>query len=136
MLINTNFSCTYHLIKENYEDSLMLYKIQFLQIFNLEEYNDDLVNKKVYELYEILKDNEIIKNLIEKNNIGITDENDNDDNDDNNDNNDNNDNKLIKFMLYFRYDTMYIFHKIISKILENKDKEEYSHLYDNLIKII
>tara|TARA_B100001093_G_C26815815_1_gene1009656 strand:+ start:366 stop:713 length:348 start_codon:yes stop_codon:yes gene_type:complete len=114
MDINTNFLCTYQLI-ENYEESFMLYKVQFLQIFNIDEYDDNLINSKVEKLYNKIKDNKIIKKLISNNNY-YTD-------------------NLASFMLYFRYDTLYIFHKILNNILNNDNINENNNLYEEIIKI-
>ena len=114
MDINTDFACTYQLI-EDYNESFMLYKIQFLQIFNIEEYDDNLINKSVENLYNKIKDNEIIKKLITNNNYYRD--------------------NLASFMLYFRYDTLYIFHKILIKILNNNHINEYNNLYEEIIKI-
>lgn len=114
MEINTDFLCTYHLVK-NYDESFMLYKIQFLQIFNLQEYYDNIINIKVENLYNKIKDNEIIKKLVNNNKYY--------------------EDNLVSFMFYFRYDTLYIFHKILINILNNKNINEYNHLYEEIIKI-
>lgn len=114
MDINTNFLCTYQLL-ENYEESFMLYKVQFLQMFNIEEYDDNLINSKVENLYNKIKDNEIIKKLIANNKYY--------------------EDNLASFMLYFRYDTLYIFHKILINILNNNNINEYNNLYEEIIKI-
>ena len=92
MEINTEFLCTYQFIKD-YEESFILYKVQFLQIFNLEEYDDKIINDAVFTLYNNVKSNKIIKKLITNNKYYEDD--------------------LASFMLYFRYDTLYIFHKIL-----------------------
>jgi len=114
MDINTDFLCTYQLIKD-YDESFMLFKVQFLQIFNLQEYDDELINNKVENLYNKIKDNEIIKKLI--NNDKYYQDN------------------LANFMIYFRYDTLFIFHKILINILNNRNVNEYNNLYEEIIKI-
>ena len=114
-IININFLCTYHLIKD-YPESFMLYKVQFLQIFKLDEYDDSIINEKVEKLYDKIKDKEIIKNLVNNNKIY--------------------DDDLASFMLYFRYDTLYIFHKILINVLENNNMESSSNLYKEIIKIL
>lgn len=114
-IININFLCTYHLIKD-YTESFMMYKIQFLQIFELDEYDDNIINEKVEKLYNKVKDKEVIKKII--NNKKIYDD------------------DLASFMLYFRYDTLYIFHKILINVLEDKSMESYSNLYREIIKIL
>ena len=112
--INIDFACTYQLI-DDYDDSFMLYKVQFLQIFNLQDYDDNLINKKVENLYDKIKDNEIIKNLIENDKYYQD--------------------NLASFMLYFRYDTLFLFHKILINILNKKNISEYKNLYEEIIKI-
>lgn len=114
MEINTEFLCTYQFIKE-YEESFMLYKIQFLQIFNLQEYDDNIINNKVENLYNRIKENEIIKKLLNSNKYY--------------------DDNLASFMLYFKYDTLYIFHKILINILNNTNLNENNNLYEEIIKI-
>ena len=103
MDINTDFLCTYQLIKD-YDESFMLFKVQFLQIFNLQEYDDELINNKVENLYNKIKDKYYQDNL-------------------------------ANFMLYFRYDTLFIFHKILINILNNRNVNEYNNLYEEIIKI-
>ena len=117
MVINTDFVCTYQLIS-NYDESFMLYKVQFLQIFNLEEYDDKIINDAVFTLYNNVKSNKIIKKLITNNKYYEDD--------------------LASFMLYFRYDTLYIFHKILINIVnknEINEMNENKNLYEEIIKI-
>lgn len=126
MVINTDFICTYQLIS-NYDESFMLYKVQFLQIFNLEEYDDKIINDAVFTLYNNVKSNKIIKKLITNNKYYEDD--------------------LASFMLYFRYDTLYIFHKILINIVNKNEMNEINemnemneinenkNLYEEIIKI-
>ena len=112
MNINTNFLCTYQLI-DNYDESFILYKIQFLQIFNLDNYDDNIINEKVEKLYNKVKNNNLIKNILNKKSYS--------------------DDDLVNFMFLFRYDTLYIFHKILINILNNK--LDNINLYEEIIKI-
>jgi len=68
--LQLNHLCTYKLITEDDEEEIglkeMLYKIQFLQTFNMEEFNEDIINKKIDDLFEIIKDEEFLKKIIEK----------------------------------------------------------------------
>lgn len=112
MSINTNFLCTYQLIN-NYDESFMLYKIQFLQIFDLDDYDDNVINNKIEKLYNILKNNNLIKKIL--NNKKHTSD------------------DLVNFMFLFRYDTLYLFHKILINIFNNKLDD--MNLYEEIIKI-
>lgn len=115
MEINTQFICTYHLI-DDYEESFMLYKVQFLQIFGLDEYSDNIINKIVQKLYHKIKDKEVIKKMIDSNKIY--------------------DDDLANFMLYFRYNTLHLFHKILINILNNENEQINSNLCEEIIKIL
>tara|TARA_X000000368_G_C23000376_1_gene698692 strand:- start:931 stop:1353 length:423 start_codon:yes stop_codon:yes gene_type:complete len=48
-----NFKCTYSLI-DNTEESNTLYNIQFLQFFNINEYDGKIIDKKIQILYKFL----------------------------------------------------------------------------------
>ena len=48
-----NLKCTYSLI-DNTEESNILYNIQFLQFFNINEYDVEIIDKKFRILYEFL----------------------------------------------------------------------------------
>lgn len=101
----TDFDCTYQLLKDDYEESLMLYKIQLLQAFNLEEFEDEKINEKISIIYEKVKEHSKIQRLLEKNKMYSDD-------------------NLVKFMLYFRYDTFYLFHKLLYNLLSNLINEK------------
>ena len=58
-----DFICTYKLI-ENESESEQLYRIQFLQAFQSENWNDDIINDKMKTLYENIKDNTVINDII------------------------------------------------------------------------
>ena len=57
-----NLKCTYSLI-DNTEESNTLYNIQFLQFFNINVYDEEIIDKKFRILYEFLD------NLSEKSEI-------------------------------------------------------------------
>jgi hypothetical protein len=46
-----DFICTYKFM-ENEEDQEQLYRIQLLQAFDLNEWNDEIINAKMEELYQ------------------------------------------------------------------------------------
>ena len=58
-----DFICTYKLI-ENESESEQLYRIQFLQAFQSENWDDDIINDKMKYLYDNMKDNTVINDII------------------------------------------------------------------------
>lgn len=65
LMYQTDFICTYKLMDEEFTDDL--YKIQLLQAFNLEKWDDALINNLCYELYILLmKPDTIFRDIIEK----------------------------------------------------------------------
>ena len=48
-----NLVCTYPLI-DNIQESNILYNVQFLQFFNIHEYNAEIIDKKIQILYKFL----------------------------------------------------------------------------------
>jgi len=122
--INYNYDilCTYHLIEDE-EQSNICYRSQLLQVFKLNNYDDNKINYNIQKLYNILKDNEEIKEIIDilsnklvlfqffrKNNQKI-------------------DNVLV-FQMLFSYEYFYLFHKLFSKYNTDKslDKLSFSQL--------
>lgn len=65
--------CTYKLINEEGDDEIglkqLLYQVQLLQILNLEpgDYDIDRINDKINYLYDILKDQAFVQELLLKN---------------------------------------------------------------------
>lgn len=108
--ICTDFICTYHLM-EDYNDSLELYRVQLLQTFNLDIFDDKIISEKIDNLYSKLKDNLEIKQILnklyklEKSNIDLLQSMSTEDN------------YHIAFQLLFGYDYYYIFHKCYSKYI-------------------
>ena len=49
-MYQTDFICTYKLMDEEFSRN-QLYRIQLMQAFNLEECDDDIVNKIIKSLY-------------------------------------------------------------------------------------
>lgn len=108
--ICTNFICTYHLM-EDYNDSLELYRVQLLQTFNLDIFDDKIISEKIDNLYSKLKDNLEIKQILnklyklEKSNIDFLQSMSTEDN------------YHIAFQLLFGYDYYYIFHKCYTQYI-------------------
>ena len=69
--LELNHIFTYKLMTEDNEDEKglkeMLYKIQLLQLFGLDEFNEDNMNEKMNELYTTIKDEDFVKDLLETN---------------------------------------------------------------------
>ena len=53
-MYDSEFICTYKMMN-NEEDQEHLYKIQLLQAFNLEEWNDEVINDTMVELFNLMK---------------------------------------------------------------------------------
>ena len=115
----TDFLCTYQLI-EDLDDSETLFRIQLLQAFTPEYFDnekkeslDDIfntINIRTAELYNIYGTNKMIQKLMDK----YTNENDD-----------------IKFQLCFSYSSFYIMHEILIGLINNNLNESKC---DNLIE--
>ena len=66
-MYDTNFRCTYNLIKDKL-DSETLYRIQYLQAFELEDWDGEKINKALIYITDLLKNNEKGTNEEIKNN--------------------------------------------------------------------
>jgi len=97
--LQLNHLCTYKLITEDDEEEIglreMLYKIQLLQTFNMEEFEEETINKKIDHLFNSIKDEEFIKNILEKHPYKGTIYND------------------LIFRTLFSYDYLDLFHKCL-----------------------
>lgn len=122
----TDILCTYKQLEDEY-DQEELYRIQFLQIFNLEDYDDTLVNAITKELYEkifIYKNNsenqnqnkyfrEILNKAKENNELAfmlamVCPDGEKD-----------NEYELTLFRLLFKFEYFDLFHKCISEYLRH-----------------
>ena len=128
----TDFICTYKLMDEEFTDDL--YQIQILQAFNLERWDDNVINSLCFELYTLLTNSDsIFRDIIErakKNSdiINIVDSVIDKDDKDNKD-----DDNLI-FALLFTYDYFDLFHKCICEYMRN-GKVSLQTLENLLIKL-
>lgn len=114
----TDFLCTYQLI-EDLDDSETLFRIQLLQAFTPEYFDnekkeslDDIfntINIRTAELYNIYGTNKMIQKLMNK----YTNDDD------------------IKFQLCFSYSSFYIMHEILIGLINNNLDESKC---DNLIE--
>ena len=113
-MYQTDFICTYKLMDEEFSDDL--YQIQILQAFNLEKWDDNVINNICFELYALLtKSDSIFRDIIEnaKKNINIKNMSDSVI-----DNCDEDGDKII-FTLLFTYDYFDLFHKCICEYMRN-----------------
>jgi hypothetical protein len=53
-MYDSEFICTYKMM-DSEEEQEHLYKIQLLQAFNLEEWNDEVINDTMVELFDLMK---------------------------------------------------------------------------------
>lgn len=125
---SSNFVCTYH--KHNNDINNDIYRAQLLQAFNMNEYDNDIINKKIDKLYDFLNNsykeylNQIIS-LIKKN--------------DNFSNflmlfgTDNLDDKMY-FQSLFMFDLFYLAHKFFCELINNGIVKK--NTLNNLIKKI
>ena len=107
---NTNILCTYHLIKDE-EESDICYKVQYLDIFNLKNYDEKVINDIMMNLENKYKDNKYIKNLIDKKTIKEKQFSHLFSND-------------LEFTMCFQYEKFYIIHYILCKLINNEDIDE------------
>lgn len=119
---NYNFLCTYTDFSNNYYSNLC-YQIQLLQAFNMQKYDEYILNKNIKKIFYVLEDNLEIKKIIillsKKNsnlsflNIFNKEE-----------------QAYFNYQLLFSYDYFHIFHKCFSNYLKhNHIKNNY---FENL----
>lgn len=102
----SDFVCTYRHFSNDYSD--ICYRTQLLQAFDLNTYDYEKLYKKIDTLYNVLRENKEITNILEilSKHYNIT-------------NNISND-KIIIFQILLSYDYFDIFHKCLSIYLHNK----------------
>tara|TARA_A100001015_G_scaffold201765_1_gene225277 strand:+ start:920 stop:1297 length:378 start_codon:yes stop_codon:yes gene_type:complete len=66
--LQLDFLCTYKLISEEDEDDVgiqeILYKIQILQFFNIDSFDQYYINEKISELYSDVNNEPFVKKLL------------------------------------------------------------------------
>ena len=117
----SDFVCTYQLIDDE-DESEMLYSGQFLQAFN-QEHNEssakksidevfDSIDKTTMDLFNLYKDNPLIKNLMNLHN---------------------NNSEMVNFQMCFSYSTFYVMHKILCVLInKSNNQDECYKLLENL----
>jgi hypothetical protein len=115
----TDFVCTYHLYgtdddNDHEQDDEDIYRSQFLQAFELEEWDDDIINKKTLELFNKIRENKDCKAIFDKIFEKVKRHKDNmfyimmigDDD-------------LVMFKLLFKFELFHITHSILCSYLNN-----------------
>jgi hypothetical protein len=127
---NLDFLCTYKSFNENY-DSNLCYQIQLLQAFNMNKYDEFIINNNIEKTYLYLRDNEEIKKIInilstKHGEILLMCENNKDLE------------NIVLFQLVFSFDYFEIFHKCLVNFLrsEIESREKGDNLFFELINYI
>ena len=117
-----DFLCTYHLIEDE-DQSNICYRSQLLQVFKLNNFDSEQINYNIQKLYNILRDNEEILEILDilSNKLQIFQF--------LKQNNQKLDNSLI-FQMLFSYDYFYLFHNSLIHFKTNKslNKSSFSEL--------
>ena len=114
MNYNSNYLCTYHcsdVFLDSENDELCeedkefvrnaLYRNDILHIFNIDDFDETILNKKIPELYEMIKEDENLVNIMKKYSEEITGSID----------------EKIGLMIMFSYDYLHLTHPIISTFI-------------------
>lgn len=121
--LNYDFLCTYHLIENDDNLSSICYQNQLLQSFNLNNYDSQKIDDNILKLFNILRDDEEIIEILDilSNQIQIFKF--------LKQNNQKLDNSLI-FQMLFAYDYFYLFHNSFIHYKTNKslNKSSFSEL--------
>ena len=115
---NSKFLCTYTSFNDD-DTSNLCYQIQLLLAFNLQKYNQQILTESIEKLYLFFKKNKEIIEIIEF--IGSNFEFFNSFNGENNIDEKN----LLIFQILFSYEYFHLFHKCLSKSIENIGNENY-----------
>lgn len=109
--LELNHLFTYKLITEDNDEEKgmreMLYKIQLLQLFDLNELDEAVMNEKMNTLYESIKNEPFIAELLQENPYKI-----------------NFFNNELLFRTLFSYDFLDLFHKCLYNHFNNLPMEE------------
>ena len=118
-----DFLCTYHLIENDENLSSLCYQNQLLQVFKLNNYDSKKIDNNIIKLFNILRDDEEILEIIDflSNKLTIFQF--------LKQNNEKLDNSFI-FQMLFSYDYFYLFHNSFIHYKTNKslNKSSFSEL--------
>jgi len=106
----TNFVCTYKLHEDDVKEDM--YRMQFLQAFNLNNWNDEEINKETLALYNLCNKTKEFTALLDKMKqsdelkllISIMGDNDN----------------IVVFKCLFKFELFDLAHKYFCNIIEHK----------------
>tara|TARA_Y100000992_G_scaffold302285_1_gene275881 strand:- start:37548 stop:37934 length:387 start_codon:yes stop_codon:yes gene_type:complete len=121
---NKSFSCTYKKFNDDY-DSNLCYQIQLLQAFNMNKYDEYILQKNIENLFIFLRDNTDIINICNllKNkytNLSFL-------------NNKSHDlENLIYFQILFSYDYFDFFHKELINYF--KETHNFQEIYNYILR--
>lgn len=138
MNYNTKLRCTYNYYDEKFKDvnpikieeeidmtdfpediSTNLYRSEFLEAFNLQEYKDDVIDQQFYILYKFFKDDERLKPLYKKLASKIMSE-----------------DEEIGFVFLFSYDYFFLMHLCICDFLEMGEIQNDNEHIEKLMELI
>lgn len=116
-MYDTNFRCTYNLIEDKL-DSETLYRIQYLQAFELEDWDGEKINKALIYITDLLKNNEKGKNIMKKmsEKLNIVE------------------GQNLEVLFLLTYDYFYLTHECIIDLINTSNISE--ERYNNLIEEI
>ena len=99
----SNFLCTYNLDKNNDDLTFLIYQSQLLQAFDLNHFDESIINKITSDLYEKYSQNEQIELMIKNRGeeLGIDD-------------------KLSLFRSCFDFDNFHKIHVVLCNIIDSK----------------
>jgi hypothetical protein len=109
MNYNTELVCTYKILEDEDPDDIM-YRSQFLQVFNLKKWNSAVVDSSIHALYEKIKDSEQFKKIIKLTPNRFVPGDDE-----------------LSFHLLFSYETFYILHKCLQDFFKNDKIEDNNY---------
>jgi len=106
-MYDITFKCTYNLIEDE-EESEMLYKVQYLQAFKLDEWDGTKINKGLNYITKLFKENDKGKQILKKmrDKLGL---------------NSNNDTEVL---FLFTYNYFYATHDCIIDLIKISDISE------------
>ena len=111
---------TTYLEENDYDKSDDLYRIQYLQVFNVDKYDFDKINDTLYILYDIIKEELFFKDIMKAFadnppiQLSISEEN------------------LILFL--YQYDYFHYFHTLLQHYFQNEHYNEYKSILLDKIK--
>ena len=101
MVYNTHLTVTYNKYEGDKSDSI--YRKELMEVFNLEYFEIDVLNKKIETLYDLVKHDDELRKMCKENAGRMLSE-----------------DPVFGFMLCFSYDSFANTHELICKLLSAK----------------